>query len=201
MEFNQKLQELRKMKGLTQEELAQKLYVTRTAVSKWELGKGYPGIDSLKAIAKVFSVTVDELLSGEELLIAAEEDKRSQRKQISNLVFGLLDISFVMLLFLPFFRSGQGNNLTVSSLIEPPDVPLYLLIPYYLIIICTVLCGIAFLALQSFEVKTWNKCNVWLSFSLGTAGVLLYIISLQPYASALSFVLLFIKFATALKFK
>ena len=52
MEFNEKLQELRKNKGLTQEELAEALYVSRTAISKWESGRGYPSIDSLKEIAK-----------------------------------------------------------------------------------------------------------------------------------------------------
>ncbi|MBE6776011.1 MAG: MATE family efflux transporter [Ruminococcaceae bacterium] len=49
MEFNEKLQELRKQKALTQEELAEKLFVSRTAVSKWESGRGYPNIESLKA--------------------------------------------------------------------------------------------------------------------------------------------------------
>ena len=63
MEFHEKLQELRKQKGLTQEELSQQLYVSRTAISKWESGRGYPNIDSLKAIAKFFSVTVDQLIS------------------------------------------------------------------------------------------------------------------------------------------
>lgn len=58
MEFNEKLQELRKNKGLTQEELAEALYVSRTAISKWESGRGYPSIDSLKEIAKYFSVTI-----------------------------------------------------------------------------------------------------------------------------------------------
>ncbi|MBR7039698.1 MAG: helix-turn-helix transcriptional regulator, partial [Oscillospiraceae bacterium] len=42
MEFSEKLQTLRKKKGLTQEELAQALFVSRTAISKWESGKGYP---------------------------------------------------------------------------------------------------------------------------------------------------------------
>ena len=69
MELSEKIQQLRKAKGLTQEELAEKLFVSRTAVSKWESGRGYPGIDSLKAIAAFFSVTVDELISGEELTI------------------------------------------------------------------------------------------------------------------------------------
>ena len=54
MEFNEKLQELRKQRGLTHKELAQALYVSRTAISKWESGRGYPNIDSLKAIAKFF---------------------------------------------------------------------------------------------------------------------------------------------------
>ena len=42
MEFYEKLQELRKSRGLTQEELAEMLYVSRTAISKWESGRGYP---------------------------------------------------------------------------------------------------------------------------------------------------------------
>ena len=54
MEFQEKLQQLRKQKGLTQQELADQLYVSRTAVSKWESGRGYPNIDSLKAIAAFF---------------------------------------------------------------------------------------------------------------------------------------------------
>ena len=71
MEFYEKLQELRKRRGLTQEELAELLYVSRTAISKWESGRGYPNIDSLKAIAACFSVSVDELLSSETVLSEA----------------------------------------------------------------------------------------------------------------------------------
>lgn len=71
MEFNEKLKELRKQKDLTQEELAEALFVSRTAISKWESGRGYPSLDSLKEIAKFFELTVDELLSGEELLTLA----------------------------------------------------------------------------------------------------------------------------------
>ena len=59
MEFNEKLQELRKARGLTQEELAEALFVSRTAISKWESGRGYPSIDSLKQIANYFSISID----------------------------------------------------------------------------------------------------------------------------------------------
>ena len=61
MEFHEKLQELRKQKNLTQEELSEILFVSRTAISKWESGRGYPSIDSLKAIAEFFGVTIKAL--------------------------------------------------------------------------------------------------------------------------------------------
>ena len=96
MEFNEKLQELRKQKGLTQEQLAEYLYVARTALSKWESCRGYPNIDSLKAIAKFFEVTIDELLSGDELLTIAEEDTKQKERMIRDLVFGLIDCGMAL---------------------------------------------------------------------------------------------------------
>lgn len=81
MEFNEKLQEFRKQKGLTQVELAELLYVSRTAISKWESGRGFPNIESLKAISKFFSVSLDELLSGEEILAIAEKDRKEKITQ------------------------------------------------------------------------------------------------------------------------
>lgn len=87
MEFCEKLQELRKKRGLTQEELAEQLYVSRTAISKWESGRGYPSIDSLKAIAKYFSVSVDDLLSGDTVLAIAEEDRTQSEKRSRTLAY------------------------------------------------------------------------------------------------------------------
>ena len=101
MEFNEKLQELRRQKGLTQEELAEALWVSRTAVSKWESGRGYPSIDSLKQISKYFSVSIDALLSGEELLTIAEEEGRVQKSRFQDLIFGLLDVSVALFLMIP----------------------------------------------------------------------------------------------------
>ena len=69
MEFHEKLQELRKSRGLAQKEFAELLYVPRTAISKWESGRGYPSIDSLKAI----SASLDNMLSGEAILTIAEK--------------------------------------------------------------------------------------------------------------------------------
>ena len=103
MELNEKLQELRKQKRLTQEELAEALYVSRTAISKWESGRGYPSIDSLKEIAKYFSVTIDELLSTDEVLTIAEKDNKRKEEHFRSMLFGLLDISILMFFLLPFF--------------------------------------------------------------------------------------------------
>ena len=86
MEFHEKLQELRKNRGLTQEELAEALYVSRTAISKWESGRGMPSIESLKAISKFFAVTLDDLLSSEELLVIAEDDHNQKEMYLRDLI-------------------------------------------------------------------------------------------------------------------
>ena len=76
--INEKIAELRKRKNITQEELARALGVTNQAVSKWESGRGYPNIDSLKAISKCFSVSLDELLSSDAILTIAEEESKEK---------------------------------------------------------------------------------------------------------------------------
>lgn len=116
MELSEKLQELRKEKGLTQEELAEALFVSRTAISKWESGRGVPNIESLKAISKFFSVSIDELLSGEEILKIADEDNKQKEKHTRDLVFGLLDCSLIMFLFLPFF--GQKGDEIIKEVYQ-----------------------------------------------------------------------------------
>ena len=157
MELNEKLQELRKQKRLTQEELAESLYVSRTAISKWEAGRGYPSIDSLKSIAKFFGVTIDELLSSDELLIIAEEDTKQKKNHFRDLVFGLLDCSIAMFFFLPFF--GQKVNATVQevSLLSLTEIAPYLRIAYFIVIIAIIVSGILTLALQNCRQTFWVR--------------------------------------------
>lgn len=64
MEFNNKLYELRKKKGLSQEELAGKLNVSRQTVSKWELGDSTPDMEKLIALSDLFEISIDELVLG-----------------------------------------------------------------------------------------------------------------------------------------
>ena len=79
MELSEKLTKLRKEKGLTQEELAQMVYVTRTAVSKWENGKGYPATDSLILLSKVYGVSIDYLLSDDDVVAVRRVRERRAR--------------------------------------------------------------------------------------------------------------------------
>ena len=185
MEFHEKLQQLRKQKGLTQEQLADQLYVSRAAVSKWESGRGYPNIDSLKALAKFYSVTIDELLSGEQMLTIAEEDQKHRTQNFRNQVFGLLDISACAYLFLPLFGQLQGESIQAVSLLVLSEVPSYLKIAYTIAVIGMILWGIVTLALP--------KCCIPVSLMLSVMGTLLFIISSQPYAAAFGFLLLGIK--------
>jgi transcriptional regulator with XRE-family HTH domain len=101
MEFNEKLQSLRKSKGLTQEELSEFLYVSRTAVSKWESGRGYPNIESLKEISKFFDISIDDLLSGEKLLSIAEKENKSNIRNMCDLLFGIVDLFSFIVIILP----------------------------------------------------------------------------------------------------
>ena len=178
MEFNEKLQELRKQRGLTQEELAQSLYVSRTAISKWESGRGYPNIESLKTIAKFFAITIDELLSGDELLTIAEEDNRQKGKYLRDLVFGLLDCSVAMFFFLPFFGEKTGGVIREVSLLALAGVSSWLRTAYFAVVIGIVLCGVLALALQNCRQAFWDRNKNQISLLLNTVGTLLFMISL-----------------------
>ncbi len=199
MEFNEKLQELRKQKGITQEELAQSIFVSRTAVSKWESGRGYPNIESLKALAKFFGVTVDELLSGDELLTVAEEESVQKNKRLCDLVFGLLDVSASMFFFLPLFGQNVSGTVEAVSLYGFAETSLLLKSAYIAVVALIVLTGVLMLALQSFRPKLWVRSKSGISLALNAVGILLFIISRQPYAAALLFIFSVIKAILLLK--
>ena len=201
MEFNEKLQELRKNKGLTQEELAEALYVSRTAISKWESGRGYPSIDSLKEIAKYFSVTIDELLSTDEVLTIAEKDNKQKEKHLRSLVFGLLDISVLMFFFLPFFGQKANGIVQEVSLLSLNGIANYLQITYYAIVICIAVYGILTPAFQNCQRLFWVQNREKISLILNAVAVLLFIISSQVYAGVFLFIFLAIKALMLIKWQ
>lgn len=105
MEFNEKLCELRKNRKMTQEELAEALFVSRTAISKWESGRGYPSIDSLKEISKFFSVSIDDLLSADKIISIAEKENKANVKNMCDLLLGIFDMLCFALVVLPLYSN------------------------------------------------------------------------------------------------
>lgn len=199
MELNEKLQELRKQKGLTQEELAEILFVSRTAISKWESGRGCPSIDSLKAIAEFFNITIDELLSSKELLSIAQKDSTIKIQQMRDLVFGLLDLSFLLLIFIPLFGQQEGNFIRQVSLLTIESLPIYIKVIYFVTILFVTFFGILLLTLQNCDNRIWIKSKSKISVLLSILSVLLFIATLEPYVATFSFVLLIIKVSLLLK--
>ena len=192
MEFNEKLQELRKSKGLTQEELAEKLFVSRTAVSKWESGRGYPSIDSLKEISRYFSVTIDELICPEEILSAAEEEKQAFAGRTLAFICNTLDLLTALLLFLPVFGNGEASPAAVS-LLGLTGVHSWLKIIFLTVIGLSAFNGLCGLILIHFDRPVWNKHRLVTGMVLSVLAVAVFIAARQPYAGILCFALLVIK--------
>lgn len=197
MEFDEKLQTLRKQAGLTQEQLAEKLYVSRTAISKWETGNGYPSLESLKDIAKLFNTSIDELLSNEKLIELAEENNRNNTKRMLAFIFGILDVVSLSFFLLPLFSVQQGDFIAMNPLIAYGGEN-YFLFAFSTIIVLLIIVGIIEL------IAVWKKneklCDrsTLVSLVIHTAAVLAFMMTREPYATGLLFVLLVAKFALTL---
>ncbi len=95
MTFGQKLKKLRSENNLTQEQLADRIFVTRTAISKWETDNGYPSIDSLKALSNIFAISIDELISDADI----ENKKLLDEKNARNMYYIAIAFLAVTVLF------------------------------------------------------------------------------------------------------
>ena len=201
MEFNEKLQKLRTNENLTQEELAEKLYVSRAAISKWESGRGYPSIDSLKAIAKYFHVTIDELIGSEEIVDLAEQDMKSSNKIYTALICGILDCLTLLLFFLPVFGNGGKTEGESVSLLAMTGVGLWLKIIFIAVMGITILNGFCTVIISNFDKPAWNKHRVVTGVILSILGTMLFILSRQPYAGVFYLCILVIKGILVIKSK
>ena len=200
MEFNYKLQQLRKEKGLTQEQLAEELYVSRTAISKWESGKGYPNIESLKSISKLFSVSIDDLLSSEELISLAEDENRSNVSRIYSLIFGVLDLMTLSFLFLPLYTRADSDLIRTVSLFSNPDASVITWTIYIAVPIIMALTGIIQILMQRYSInEKWRGVSRTGSILLQAFFILAYVATRQPYAVALIFLFFMIKVVLLIK--
>lgn len=111
MTFGQKLKKIRNDNGLTQEQLASLIFVTRTAVSKWETDNGFPGIDSLKAISNLFGISIDELISDADIENKKLLDEKTSKKMyFIAIAFLGLTVLFALLVYflkMPYLSIGS----------------------------------------------------------------------------------------------
>ena len=195
MEFHEKLQELRKSRGLTQEDLAEALYVSRTAISKWESGRGYPSIDSLKEISKYFSVTIDDLLSSEKLLFIAEKENKTNIRSMCNLLFGIVDLCFILLVVLPLYPNTIDGYIYSVNLFAYTEASPMNRVVYCVLFGLMILLGLVELILR--KIANERNCRMAMDFSIGLniLMVLLLAITREAYAIIVAFLLLVTKAA------
>jgi len=97
MNIGSKIKKLRIDRQMTQEQLAEKLHVTRNAISKWETDKGIPNIDSLIELTKIFNTSLDSLFSNEEIALITLENKENI-EYAKNLVYSIILVAVYALI-------------------------------------------------------------------------------------------------------
>ena len=193
MEFHEKLQELRKSRGLTQEELAGALFVSRTAISKWESGRGYPSIDSLKEISRYFSVSIDDLLSGEQLIFIAEKENKSNLNSVCDLLLGFVDLFSLMLIFLPLYPKPVNGYIYSVNLFGYVGNNTFIIKIYWALFISLTITGIVKILMAYFKFEKDKKAVTVISVGLSIIAVLFLAMAREPYAITVTFLLLLIK--------
>lgn len=197
MEFCDKIKKIRTDNNLTQEQFAEKLYVSRTAVSKWESGKGYPSIDSLKYMSKLFSISIDELLSSEEILDIAEQDKQQKLKKNNGFIFGAFDILSLFMIILPLYAFTVNNYIysvsLFATLFAKNDLLNYIKISYLVSYIILFIIGIIEIILSLLGKEKIQKYLNIISISIHLLVILFLIMTKEPYACSLIFMLFVFK--------
>lgn len=200
MEFHEKLQELRKSRGLTQEELAEELYVSRTAISKWESGRGYPSIDSLKEISNYFSVTIDELLSGDKLLSIAEKENKDNLRNMCDLLLGIWDVCAFILIVLPLYPYKVNGFVYSVNLFVYTRTSSWNSLVYWILFSMLVAVGAMKLLFIKLRMENCNKIITGVSMLISILSVIFLALTREAYAVIVVFLLLVIKWVLLLKF-
>ena len=193
MEFYEKLQELRKSRGLTQEELAEALYVSRTAVSKWENGRGYPSIDSLKEISAYFSVTLDELLSGEKIISIAEKENKSNIQNMCNLLFGMVDLLSILLIVLPLYPKTIDGYVYSVNLWMYTETAVYNRRVYWILFLSLIVSGVLKILQTQRKIEKGQKLLTFCSIFFSVVSILYLVLAREAYAATVAFLLMLMK--------
>ena len=199
MELNEKLQELRKNKGLTQEELAAALYVSRTAVSKWESGRGLPSIDSLKQISAFFDVSIDDLLSADKALSLAEQENKASQRSFCDLLLGISDLCAILLILLPLYPRVDRKTVYAVDFLTYVRTAAFSGWIFAFLFAGLILTGAVKIGSVCGKTETAQPLLTGISLCISIAAVLLLAVTRNAYATSLTFLLLVIKGTLLLK--
>ena len=124
MEFKEKLKNLRRKNDMTQKELADKIFVSRSAVAKWENGLGLPSDASIEELCKIFNITKEELL-GNDIEEKIEKNKTifKQKKFIIGLSSLLVSLVTMMIILIVVFNN-QKDGYYAYEVIKSPKISL-----------------------------------------------------------------------------
>ncbi len=133
MGFSENLQNLRKIKNMSQEQLAEKLEISRQAVSKWESGNGYPETDKLIAICEIFYCSIDNLVKGKITEDTTGEKKKYESMQNKfskgiSLGVGIILLGVTILIYF----AGLSGKTEISELLQQQ----YAIIGVTVLLIC-----------------------------------------------------------------
>ena len=190
LELSKNIKQIRNDNKLTQEQFAEKMLVSRTAVSKWENGTCYPSIDSLKYMSQTFNISLDKLLSSEEILEIAKTENQSNISEYNSLLFCLLDIVRIIFIFLPLYSYKTNDFIYSVSLLNSNDLGTTLKIVFMLIFIMFLILGIIELI---FNFKGNNKLINKISIFLDVTSIFVLLFTKQPYVITLIFIIFIIK--------
>ncbi|MGM0147364.1 helix-turn-helix domain-containing protein [Enterococcus sp. AZ162] len=119
MDFGKILKEKRHQAGITQEELAKRLNVSRSAISNWEIGRNYPDIHTLVEISTSLGVSLDELLENstmtETMIDTTKEMAMNQKKKRGKLFFVVTLCSIVPVMSLLFFSFSKQPTIVLNA--------------------------------------------------------------------------------------
>ena len=195
MDFGEKQKALRTERGLTQEQLSARLYVSRTAVSKWETGGGSPNLDSLQAVARLFDVSVDDLLSTDDLIVLARDERRSTARSSGMLSFGLLDVLAVVFAFIPLYGVDDGSFVRMANLADygaSVDFGASFAV-MAAAVVSLMFVGAVEIVLAAAGSRRAARIVALVGFAVQALAVVLFASTMQPYATTLMFVLLLAK--------
>lgn len=195
MDFGEKLKALRTERGLTQEQLAARLYVSRTAVSKWETGGGSPNLDSLQAVARLFDVSVDDLLSADDLIVLARDERRSTARSSGMLSFGLLDVLAVVFAFIPLYGVDDGSFVRMANLADYGASVDFgaSFAAMAAAVVSLMFVGAVEILLAAAGSRRAARIVALVGFAVQALAVVLFASTMQPYATTLMFALLLAK--------